>query len=369
MVDGREVIQPIRVKVRSGVGVHAAIYDEEHPRDYTSTNIFRGEHAGLPHDSNILQIEFAMQAMPNTRQPESCDSPEFRGRAIDFIGGYHKAGGFKELALRYAINLANARWAWRNRSESFEAEITITTTKGESLIFDAHAFDLESFDLSAQPEEVIYGINQIAGVIESGLSGLNNRPTLLRVRGRFTMMNGADVWPSQEFIELNKEARQDGETKKFLLSISALGVPDAAALRDTKIGAAIRTIDSWYEPSMPEPDKARPIAVNPYGQDRSTFTTLRKDGPGPDFYQLLRARLNAPFTGLEPQDHFIVATMVRGGVFGFGKSEKLKSEQKSLVNKAGSTGERPASAPALTPATSTGRPKNIKSSKDVKSKL
>ena len=90
-----------------------------------------------------------------------------------------------------------------------------------------------------------------------------------------------------------------------------LQINQQAGLHSQKIGNAIRTIDTWYS------DEYRfPIAVEPYGSVTTMGTAFRQPKNKNDFYNLFdNWVLNDKALSLEEQ-HFVIATLIRGGVFG-----------------------------------------------------
>jgi CRISPR-associated protein Csy3 len=113
---------------------------------------------------------------------------------------------------------------------------------------------------------------------------------------------GQHVWPSQEMV-LNIP---DGEKSRILFKLN-----DCAAMHSEKIGNALRTIDTWYGA---EAGRLRPIAIEPYGSVTSRGEAYRKTNN--DFYTLLGKWLENSEDVQEKQQHFIIATLIRGGVFG-----------------------------------------------------
>ena len=85
-----------------------------------------------------------------------------------------------------------------------------------------------------------------------------------------------------------------------------------AGIHSEKIGNAIRTIDNWYTIENIESVKA-PIAVEPYGSvpNRGQAYRISKT----DFYTLLINWLENEDIS-EDDQHFVVANLIRGGVFG-----------------------------------------------------
>jgi CRISPR-associated protein Csy3 len=115
---------------------------------------------------------------------------------------------------------------------------------------------------------------------------------------------GQEVYPSQELI-LDK-----GNSKKSKTLYDVQGV---AGIHSQKLGNALRTIDTWY------PDAGEglgPIAVEPYGSVTSQGRAYRQPKQKVDFYTLLDRWLLKDETPALEQQHYVMANLIRGGVFG-----------------------------------------------------
>ena len=198
------------------------------------------------------------------------------------------------LAERYAANIANGRWLWRNRMGAENIRITVSN-KNESITIDtAKALPLDRFD---RPSE---NVAKIAEWIRQGLSG--EAFTLLSVEARVQAGYGQEVYPSQELI------LDTGKSNKSKVLYQTGG---KAGMHSQKIGNAIRTIDTWYAQ-----DAAFPIAAEPYGAVTTLGTAFRQPKQKNDFYTLFD---NWILKGEQPsaeQQHYVISVLIRGGVFG-----------------------------------------------------
>ena len=217
---------------------------------------------------------------------------------------YAKEVGFAELARRYASNLANGRFLWRNRMGAEQVEVQVRQlAQGEaaqSWIFDALGFSLRDFSADSS------ALGELAKVIEQGLAGQAH--ALLEVVAYVRMGDGQEVYPSQELI-------LDRGDKKGQKSKTLYVVGDVAGIHSQKIGNALRTIDTWY-PADEENGSIGPIAVEPYGSVTSQGKAYRQPKQKADFYNLLDdwvLKDKAPEMG---NQHYVMATLIRGGVFG-----------------------------------------------------
>ncbi|MGM0439635.1 MAG: type I-F CRISPR-associated protein Csy3 [Chlamydiota bacterium] len=259
-------------------------------------NLQRVDVATLPFDADTLRVGFSLRILGNIEQPSACDDPEYQKALISVVKGYIDTHGVNELALRYAANIANARFLWRNRIGVEAIEVRVkhieNGVKKSEWIFNCDDYSLRSF---SQKEG---DLSELAEVVRQGLLGESF--VFLQVEAFARLGVGQEVFPSQELI-LDKK----GDKRLYQVS-------DIAALHSQKIGNALRTIDTWY----PESDTLGPIAVEPYGSVTNRGKAYRQPKDKVDFYTLLD---NWVIKGREPsieQQHYIVAILIRGGVFG-----------------------------------------------------
>jgi CRISPR-associated protein Csy3 len=171
--------------------------------------------------------------------------------------------------------------------------------KGEWL-FDSLNYSLRDFIV---PEGDFDKVEELAQVIEKGLSG--REYALLEVTAHARMGAGQEVFPSQELI-LDKGSAK-GQKSKTLYSVD-----NTAALHSQKVGNALRTIDTWYE----DEEGLGPIAVEPYGSVTSQGKAYRQPKKKMDFYSLLDNWVLRDQPPSDQQKHFVMAILIRGGVFG-----------------------------------------------------
>ena len=258
--------------------------------------------AALPSDADTLRVSFTLRVLSGTGTPSACNNTEYRARLLNVVQGYVKEHGFAELAHRYATNLANGRFLWRNRigAEQVEVRVAHLVNGAPDQKWEFNAFDLElrTFTAAAEggPE-----LETLAGVIAKGLAGPD--PVLLSVTALVRLGEGQEVFPSQELI-LDK-----GKSKK---SKTLYAVGGVAGMHSQKLGNALRTIDTWHA----EAEELGPIAVEPYGSVTTLGKACRQPTLKQDFYSLLDGWLIKSHVPERDQQHFVIATLVRGGVFG-----------------------------------------------------
>ena len=280
-----------------------------------SPNLQTVDVATLPNNADTLRARFTLRVLGGAGTPSACNNAAYQARLQATVQDYVNTTGFAELARRYAANLANGRFLWRNRMGAEQIEIQVRQlSQGEaaqSWQFEALDFSLRHFDTSSPV------LDTLAKAIEYGLGGQSHM--LLEIIAYARIGDGQEVYPSQELILGGQEILlSDGKTKSKK-SRTLYKVGNIAAMHSQKIGNALRTIDTWY-PKVEADDDLGPIAVEPYGSVTSQGKAYRLPRDKADFYNLLDAWV---LTGKAPEigdQHFVMATLIRGGVFG--KTEK-----------------------------------------------
>ncbi|MGD8175605.1 type I-F CRISPR-associated protein Csy3 [Marinimicrobium sp. ARAG 43.8] len=255
--------------------------------------------AALPTGADTLKVTFTLRVLAGTGKPSACNEPAYQEKLQKTVGDYVVNNGFGELAKRYAANLANGRFLWRNRIGAEEVEVHIARMqRGQSAqSWQCDALALSLRDFSSDNDDV----TALAQVIESGLMGEEH--VLLQVMAFVRLGAGQEVFPSQELIL----DRGRGDKSKTLYHVDKV-----AAIHSQKIGNAVRTIDTWY----PEAEELGPIAVEPYGSVTTQGKAYRQPKQKLDFYNLLDNWVLKDKAPEVEQQHFVVATLIRGGVFG-----------------------------------------------------
>jgi CRISPR-associated protein Csy3 len=258
--------------------------------------------AALPADADTLRVSFTLRVLGGAGTPSACNNADYMRKLQSTVKSYVDTYGFSELARRYACNLINARFLWRNRlgAEQISVQIAhlVDGQPAQTWTFNALALSLRHFDV---PAEVAPGAAELSNLIAAGLAG--NRHVLLQVTAFVRIGAGQEVFPSQELI-LDKA--------KTVKSKTLYHVNHIAGMHSQKVGNALRSIDTWYAGA----DENGPIPVEPYGSVTVQGKAYRKPNEKTDFYSLLdnwllKDRIPAP-----EQQHFVMATLIRGGVFG-----------------------------------------------------
>ena len=234
--------------------------------------------------------------------PSACNNADYQSALKDTVAGYVATHGFAELARRYAHNLANGRFLWRNRlgAEQIEVQVArlVNGQPDTTWTFDALSLSLRDFDASGS---VASDLKPLADVLAQGLAGQSH--VLLQVTAFVRVGAGQEVYPSQELI-LDKD--KAGKSKTLY------HVNGVAGMHSQKLGNAIRTIDTWYSGAADN----GPIAVEPYGSVTTQGKAYRQPKLKEDFYTLFDNWVTKGQAPELAQQHFVIATLIRGGVFG-----------------------------------------------------
>ncbi|XGA80450.1 type I-F CRISPR-associated protein Csy3 [Halomonas sp. CH40] len=256
--------------------------------------------ATLPHDADTLVARFTLRVLAGAGTPSACNNAVYQAKLEQAVAEYKQEQGFAELAHRYANNLANGRFLWRNRIGAEQVEVSIRqlaqgkTTK--EWTFDALSLSLRAFEDTTE-------LKELASVIAQALAG--EQHLLLEVVAYVRVGGGQEIFPSQELIL----DRGRGDKSKTLYHVGGV-----AGIHSQKLGNAIRTIDTWY-PAEADEDLG-PIAVEPYGSVTTQGKAYRQPKQKADFYSLLDNWMIKDQMPPTEQQHFVMATLIRGGVFG-----------------------------------------------------
>jgi len=258
--------------------------------------------AALPSNADTLKARFTLRVLGGAGKPSACNDAAYQQKLHDTVKTYVDTNGFGELARRYAYNLANGRFLWRNRigAESVEVQVahSVDGAAKTTWVFDALGLSLRNFEASGPAAKQLA---ELSALIEAGLSG--DRHVLLEITAFVRVGAGQEVFPSQELIL----ERGRGDKSKTLYQVKGI-----AGIHSQKLGNAIRTVDMWY----PDAADLGPIAVEPYGSVTTQGKAYRQPKAKLDFYSLLDNWIIKDKAPDLDQQHFVIATLIRGGVFG-----------------------------------------------------
>jgi len=269
-----------------------------------SPNLQTVDASALGTDQDTLKLHFTLKVLGGVVYPSACNNAAFNKSYYAAAKDYIKDRKFEELAKRYAINIANARFLWRNRvgAENIEVQVKALNKESEqSWAFDATNFTTRNFTVDDEQ------VNSLAERIASALSS-DNDFLMLEIACFAKVGKAQEIYPSEELV-LDKGK---GKKSKVLYSVDGI-----AAMHSQKIGNALRTIDTWY-PDFGDPENsAGPIAIEPYGAVTNLGRAFRhptKDKK--DFYTFFDEFARGGKLERIEDEHYVMAVLVRGGVFG-----------------------------------------------------
>jgi CRISPR-associated protein Csy3 len=266
-------------------------------------NLQTVDYCALGVGQDTLKVHFTLKILSNVEKPSACNNANFHESYTAAAKKYIAQEGFAELAKRYAINIANARFLWRNRVGAENVEVSVKVLNNgeeQSWLFDSSTFGLNDFDVNNDK------INSLAEKIAQALSG--KQPFLLLDINAYTQVGGAqEVYPSEELV-LDK-GNSKSKKSKILYHINGV-----AGMHSQKIGNALRSIDTWY------PDYENvitgPISIEPYGAVTNLGIAYRNPKNKADFFTLFDRFARGETLDTKEQEHYVMAVLVRGGVFG-----------------------------------------------------
>lgn len=260
--------------------------------EVSKANLQTVDIAALAHSTDTLKVVFTLRVLSGLETPSTCNNPDYQEELANKITQYQTNVSFEELSKRYAFNIASARFLWRNRVGAENVKVVVTVAN-ETIEFNSQDYSLREFSSDEK-------ITKLTQFIQQGLTADH---VLIKVEAYSQLGEGQAVYPSQELVMGGGK----GDKSKFLYQLDG-----QAAMHSQKIGNALRTIDTWH----PAVDEVGPIAVEPYGSVTNRGAAYRQPKEKKDFYNLLDAWM---IKGKEPaveQQHYIMAMLIRGGVFG-----------------------------------------------------
>lgn len=252
---------------------------------------------------DTLKHQFTLKVLGGVEHPSACNNAQFKQSYHQAARDYIEREGFQELGRRYAHNIANARFLWRNRvgAEQIEVQVRVLNKdQDEQWTFDALNYSTRSFD---QQDGKLNALGEkIAQTLASGDGAL-----VLEVTTYAQLGKAQEVYPSEELV-LDK-----GKSKKSKVLYDVQG---HAAMHSQKIGNALRSIDTWYPAYGDEDQSAGAIAIEPYGAVTNLGKAYRTPKEKQDFYTLFDSWARGGQLDRPEDEHYVMAVLVRGGVFG-----------------------------------------------------
>jgi len=266
--------------------------------------------ANLLSGNDTLKVSFTMRVIGNVGTPFACNNPAFEKAIKSKVSDFKDSTELEVLAHRYAYNIANGRFLWRNRvcAEDIMIHVFINKEK-KPLIFKADDFSLKEFETKKNDDD----LRKLSEYIQRGLNSKDDF-VFIKVDAYVRLGDQQHVYPSEE-MNMNEKGK------------TLFKLDNYAAMHNVKIGNAIRTIDDWYgtdNAKRREGNKAvdmkldksdiRPIAIEPFGSVTQRGAAYRARN-AVDLYKLMIAWVNEKSEIDEDSKNYIIANLIRGGVF------------------------------------------------------
>ena len=268
-----------------------------------SPNLQTVDVCALSADQDTLKLHFTLKVLGGVDQPSACNNTLFKQSYTSAVKKYIENEKFTELGKRYAMNLANARFLWRNRvgAENIEVQVTVLNKdSSQSWTFDATKYSTRDFNSDDKD------INLLGKQIAETLASTDNF-LMLEIICFVQIGKAQEVYPSEELVF----DKGKGKKSKILYSVN-----DIAAMHSQKIGNALRSIDTWYSEFDNEESSAGPIAIEPYGAVTNLGKAYRTPKDKQDFYTFFDNWARGGELERIEDKHYLMAVLVRGGVFG-----------------------------------------------------
>jgi len=266
-------------------------------------NLQTVDSCALAPEQDTLKLHFTLKVLGGVQTPSACNNALFKESYTKAVNSYIEKESFKELGKRYALNLANARFLWRNRvgAENIEVQVNaLNKDNKQSWVFDATKFSTRHFE--NEDKQVAELGERIAAALSSEDDFL-----MLEINCFVQVGKAQEVYPSEELV-LDKGK---GKKSKILYCVN-----DIAAMHSQKVGNALRSIDTWY-PEFEDAEKsAGPIAIEPYGAVTNLGKAYRTPKDKQDFYTFFDKWARGTELERIEDEHYVMAILVRGGVFG-----------------------------------------------------
>jgi CRISPR-associated protein Csy3 len=308
----RSVVTPLQLIEKSVRGtisnrLKAAIKNDpvKLNAEVEKANLQTVDSCALAPEQDTLKLHFTLKVVGGVQQPSACNNVLFKQSYASAVRDYIGKAGFKELGRRYALNIANARFLWRNRvgAENIEVQVNaLNKNAKQAWTFDATQFSTKHF--TCDDAQVMELGARIASALASEDDFL-----MLEINCFVQVGKAQEVYPSEELV-------LDKGTSKTKKSKILYAVKDIAAMHSQKVGNALRSIDTWY-PEFDDLEKsAGPIAIEPYGAVTNLGKAYRTPKDKQDFYTFFDKWARGAALERIEDEHYVMAILVRGGVFG-----------------------------------------------------
>ena len=136
------------------------------PEEMRNANPQTIDYASLHENEDTLKVKFTMKVLSGVQNPSACNNKDYLEKIVSMVNTYIEETGCKELGRRYAMNLANGRFLWRNRVGAEKLEIRVSVSgEDKNWCFDGYQYPLSQF------EKIDPKVKELGTYIAEALSG------------------------------------------------------------------------------------------------------------------------------------------------------------------------------------------------------
>lgn len=205
-------------KIQGRTTIKTERTEDKQKGDNDANTIYTAEQAKLSNNCDTLVASFSLKAKKAGKlhsAPMSVYASFKNSGVMDYLA---ESGAFKAVCDLYAKQVFSGEWAWRNKEESLLYSVTVTC--------DNNVVDEKG--LSEILFQSIYGDGKVR---------------IFYVTGKFKMGYGSEVYPSQ-LMKLDEKSEKEKFKEFFKRTEDGKKI---YAIRDVKIGNALRRFDTWYK--------------------------------------------------------------------------------------------------------------------------
>ena len=284
------------------------------------SNIQTTQTAKTHNDADGFIARFGLRLNDINHALESCaglKAEETRTSLDAFIAKSLKSNAPELISQRFARNIVNGRWLWRNRVTA--STIQIECSHDDNSIASINSFDvpMHHFDKPTKAEKAV------AKVLEAGMRGDRTSNLDVAAEVSFGINGSVEVFASQNYVS-NKPTgfarplyKLIGEVDRQKPTEDGFYVVGQAAIRDQKISNAIKTVDTWY-PGFE--DFQHIIPIEPNGANLDTMNFHRPANGAASAFNIFR-RLD-DIDPVSDDGLYALAIIIRGGVLSVSDKNK-----------------------------------------------
>lgn len=296
--------RPLEISEVTSVGTISNYSDihKDNGKNIENANIQTVDVCYLPGDHDSIEMSFTVAFSSESIAPHACNDHAFRSAIKEFTAEYKNKGGYEYLADLYLKNIFDAKMLWRN---GLADDVTVNVKAMRTELSTVNDINNDEY-------------SELVKNVGCALSGERKR-IVLKVVITGWLGDGQAVYPSEEFVQ---KSTDKGAKSKTLARTSIADNNNIAAMHPQKVGNAIRQIDTWYDGFE---DLGKALAVDPACVNKTEFKAYRLKSTKRDLYSLMQNN-TLPFIeelklcdsalNVSNDIHFIVANLIRGGVFG-----------------------------------------------------